>query len=508
MTSTTASGLFAIQNAGLVKVRVRATAAVTGSALVTAAKGLGGGGNNAGGSGSAGGWTDSGALVSLTTGTDLIGSNLRPTDATYTLGDDTHGWDRGVFHSAGTADIVAIVAADDTPYELSFTNTDAGGFVGMYLDSNAVFEVDATHGIGLNGHVSVGQNAFVAGSTFSVVGDTKFYNAPATSAPGAGTYLNNFQTEYISTSGSATDVTSPMRLQTTIGTNIEATIGAVQNFSTVMAIKGSGSALNEYAMFVGALSAQIGAGFSQTAGPIGNIWGADVSIFSGIGIQPTMFGGWTVTANNYYNGSPTLATSYIYAAATYPNIGAGNDVVHGAATSYPMDDGFLVVGKSGTIASPTTLGFTRAFRCGGSGSNWQVTASLIGTCMDMSQFSVRGLYIHDPTGTPTADIEATGTSIFGNLKMATGGAYGPDTTTAHTALLRAYDVDGTAYKTFATLTNGNTPDFTIAAPAGGSLSVGGLLLTTAVTPASSGTRYLCISTTGAVTSSATACSGT
>ncbi len=37
---------------------------------------------------------------------------------------------------------------------------------------------------------------------------------------------------------------------------------------------------------------------------------------------------------------------------------------------------------------------------------------------------------------------------------------------------------------------------------------GGLLLTTPVTAASSGTRYLCISTTGAVTSSATACSGT
>lgn len=40
-TTTTANGLFSITNAGVIKVTARATAAVTGSALVTAAKGLG-----------------------------------------------------------------------------------------------------------------------------------------------------------------------------------------------------------------------------------------------------------------------------------------------------------------------------------------------------------------------------------------------------------------------------------------------------------------------------------
>jgi len=39
--TTTANGLFAITNAGLIKVRVRATGAITGSAQITAAKGLG-----------------------------------------------------------------------------------------------------------------------------------------------------------------------------------------------------------------------------------------------------------------------------------------------------------------------------------------------------------------------------------------------------------------------------------------------------------------------------------
>ncbi len=58
-----------------------------------------------------------------------------------------------------------------------------------------------------------------------------------------------------------------------------------------------------------------------------------------------------------------------------------------------------------------------------------------------------------------------------SLQLANGKAVQADTTTAHTALLQAYDVDGTAYKTFGTLTNGNTPDFTIAAPAGGTITL-------------------------------------
>lgn len=39
--TTTASGLFSIANGGVIKIRVRATAAMTGAALITAAKGLG-----------------------------------------------------------------------------------------------------------------------------------------------------------------------------------------------------------------------------------------------------------------------------------------------------------------------------------------------------------------------------------------------------------------------------------------------------------------------------------
>lgn len=67
-------------------------------------------------------------------------------------------------------------------------------------------------------------------------------------------------------------------------------------------------------------------------------------------------------------------------------------------------------------------------------------------------------------------------SAVASIAIANGGALKTDTTTAHTAVLQAYDVDGTAYKTFATLTNGNTPSLAIAAPAGGTVSIDGAVI--------------------------------
>lgn len=66
-------------------------------------------------------------------------------------------------------------------------------------------------------------------------------------------------------------------------------------------------------------------------------------------------------------------------------------------------------------------------------------------------------------------LEALG--VKADLTMVTGKAIRPDTTTAHTFLIQGYDVDGTAYKTFATMTNSNTPTFNISQPAGGILAI-------------------------------------
>jgi hypothetical protein len=49
------------------------------------------------------------------------------------------------------------------------------------------------------------------------------------------------------------------------------------------------------------------------------------------------------------------------------------------------------------------------------------------------------------------------TVIGTSITLDNGAGLQTSTTTGNTALLRAYDVDGTAYTTFATLTAGNSP---------------------------------------------------
>lgn len=90
-------------------------------------------------------------------------------------------------------------------------------------------------------------------------------------------------------------------------------------------------------------------------------------------------------------------------------------------------------------------------------------------------------------------------SATDNITVANGKAIGTDTTTAHTMLIRAYDVDGTAYKTFATLTNGNTPSFAIAAPAGGTVAIDGAVIGGSTPAAITGTT---LTATGVITGGA------
>lgn len=70
----------------------------------------------------------------------------------------------------------------------------------------------------------------------------------------------------------------------------------------------------------------------------------------------------------------------------------------------------------------------------------------------------------------------------GNVTFPSAAALRTGTTAANSFLLRAYDVDGVAYKTFVTLTAGNTPSMDIAVPAGGTGTMNGVTIG-GVTPA-------------------------
>lgn len=83
----------------------------------------------------------------------------------------------------------------------------------------------------------------------------------------------------------------------------------------------------------------------------------------------------------------------------------------------------------------------------------------------------------------------------GDITLATGKALKSSTTTAQTMLLQGYDVDGAAYSTFLTITNGNTPAASLAAPAGGTLAVDGA----SVGAVTAGTgAFTTLSATGAI----------
>lgn len=77
-----------------------------------------------------------------------------------------------------------------------------------------------------------------------------------------------------------------------------------------------------------------------------------------------------------------------------------------------------------------------------------------------------------------------GTAVTATLKPTDiffdGGTIGPLSSNATGFYtLSAYDVDGAAYATFATLTNGNTPNLTITPPTGGTVNLKGVLATSA-----------------------------
>ena len=63
------------------------------------------------------------------------------------------------------------------------------------------------------------------------------------------------------------------------------------------------------------------------------------------------------------------------------------------------------------------------------------------------------------TGVTGADPTWSSSPTMANLTLSTGGAVRTNTTAGNTLLFQAYDVDGTAYVTFATLTANNTPTF-------------------------------------------------
>ncbi|MFA7278764.1 MAG: hypothetical protein WC100_01605 [Sterolibacterium sp.] len=135
-----------------------------------------------------------------------------------------------------------------------------------------------------------------------------------------------------------------------------------------------------------------------------------------------------------------------------------------ALVAYVEDMSFVLSIRNATIYSQTitaasgvTLSGT-AYVTGGTEAKYLVTIT--------SPTAVTMLYLG-------SDFLADAVGGVGDIVLGNGKAIKTDATTAHTGLIQAYDVNGAAYKTFATLTNGDTPSFAIAAPSGGTVTVDG-----------------------------------
>lgn len=66
---------------------------------------------------------------------------------------------------------------------------------------------------------------------------------------------------------------------------------------------------------------------------------------------------------------------------------------------------------------------------------------------------------------------ATISNAILSTALANGSTIKSGQTSGNNVLIQAYDNDNSTYRTFATLTSGNTPSFALAAPAGGTLTV-------------------------------------
>jgi hypothetical protein len=112
--------------------------------------------------------------------------------------------------------------------------------------------------------------------------------------------------------------------------------------------------------------------------------------------------------------------------------------------------------------------------------------------------SAESLEVADTTELNGAVTLADTVLLEGDMTVADGIAIKTSTTDTQTMVMQAYDVNGTAYKTFLTLTNANTPSMAIAAPSGGAVTIDGATIG-GTTPAAGTFTYAMTSRGNALT---------
>lgn len=148
-------------------------------------------------------------------------------------------------------------------------------------------------------------------------------------------------------------------------------------------------------------SLQLGKGTDPP--PTASLWGSSYTLRGSVGRQPGGLMAYTAVVQNYFDGSGSRSDNYGYAAVTRPGIGDGADfhfhdpIRH--ATTYPIDQGFVVCGDSGPYPEGGGLGFKVAFQAGGAVSPWaprDLWRTRIGTGLLVRDWMEVGIHVHPP----------------------------------------------------------------------------------------------------------------
>lgn len=204
-------------------------------------------------------------------------------------------------------------------------------------------------------------------------------------------------------------------------------IGSTHNQTLQTFVQGVGSADSEHAVSFGSLVYEIGTGFTQTSGPVGESWFTDWGVHGPIAVQPKLLNGITMFVNNHYNGTPSSGPSSGMWIVTRKGTGPGATATHNSADTYPVSIGLGILGQSDVGGTPG-LGFQWGIRIGGSsGSGWarsgNPTASRIGIGIQIDDWSTRGIVIGAQHAGASATANALELAINNRIVWQGGGAF-------------------------------------------------------------------------------------
>lgn len=210
---------------------------------------------------------------------------------------------------------------------------------------------------------------------------------------------------------------------TRVGTpgGISAT-GSVLGTSSSIYVQNSSQAGAEYAPLYNVLRFDQGTGYAGS-GTAGRGWLTDWTVHGAIATQQELLTGVNLVMANYYNGQPSSQPSAGIVLQAKQGIGGSLDATHSAATRYPVGAGIQIVGTSD---GGTLRGWETGIQIGGAGGGWNVTSSLVGKGISITNYDTYGIQIVAQTGAAARAIQVeanAGAVLIGESLAVDGSNY-------------------------------------------------------------------------------------